>query len=159
MVILGIDPGTKRIGYGLIKSKNRDIEFIDAGILKIKEEEPKNLLEIEKELSKIIKKHKPSLAVIEKIYFMKNQKTAIEVAQARGIIINQISKNRIKIIECTPNEMKAAITGYGFADKKAVFKMVKLILGLSEDIKMIDDAADALAMAIFGESNQRIVDK
>jgi crossover junction endodeoxyribonuclease RuvC len=159
MIILGIDPGTKRIGYGLIKSENQKIKFLASGILKIKEKEPKNFLEIEKELFKIIKKYKPTLAVIEKIYFMKNQKTAIEVAQARGIIMNQILKNKIKLIECTPNEMKAAITGYGFADKKAIFKMVRLILNLPESTKMIDDAADALAMAIFGNFIQKAVDK
>ncbi len=89
--------------------------------------------------------------VIEKIFFMKNQKTGIEVAQARGAILLLALENKIKIIECSPNEMKAAVSGYGFADKKAIEKMVKLILN-KPDLDVIDDAVDALAMAIFGAS-------
>ncbi len=151
MIILGIDPGTKRVGYGLIEKTGPKIKFLTAGILKIEKPLPLNLLDIEKELSDLIKRFKPETMIIEKIFFIKNRKTGIEVAQARGAILLLALKNKIKIIECAPNEMKAAVSGYGFADKKAVEKMVKLILD-KPDLNLIDDAVDALAMAIFGAS-------
>jgi crossover junction endodeoxyribonuclease RuvC len=151
MIILGIDPGTKRVGYGLIEKDGSKIKFLKAGILKIESPLPFNLLEIEKELSNLIKKFNPEILVVEKIFFMQNQKTGIEVAQARGAILLSALKNKIKIIECAPNEVKSAVSGYGFANKKAVEKMVKLILN-KPDLNVIDDAVDALAMAIFGIS-------
>jgi crossover junction endodeoxyribonuclease RuvC len=151
MIILGIDPGTKRVGYGLIEKDGSKIKFLKAGILKIESPLPFNLLEIEKELSNLIKKFNPEILVVEKIFFMQNQKTGIEVAQARGAILLSALKNKIKIIECAPNEVKSAVSGYGFANKKAVEKMVKLILN-KPDLNVIDDAMDALAMAIFGIS-------
>jgi crossover junction endodeoxyribonuclease RuvC len=88
---------------------------------------------------------------IEKLYFAKNQKTAIAVAQARGVVLLSVGEHGIPVKEYTPNEVKSGITGYGFSDKKAVLKMVRLILG-KHDLKIIDDASDALAIAIVAAS-------
>ena len=150
MISLGIDPGTRRIGYGVVSNDGNAACFVAAGILDIKSsDDPGALLETQREMSAIIKKYKPEIVVIEKVYFAKNQKTAIAVAQARGVIVLAAKEHRLLIKECTPNEVKLGVTGYGSADKKAVAKMVRLILG-KHDLKVIDDASDALALAILG---------
>lgn len=149
MVALGIDPGTRRIGYGIVRGEGSNLAFVTAGILKIKSADDASALEETKvEMSKLIKKYKPDVLGIEKLYFAKNQKTAIAVAQARGVILLAAREANIPIKEYAPNEVKLGITGYGFADKKAVLKMVRLILG-KHNLKIIDDASDALAIAIM----------
>jgi crossover junction endodeoxyribonuclease RuvC len=149
MIALGIDPGTRRIGYGIVRQNGGVLEFIAAGILKIERTDDAGALEeAKKDIDKIIKKYQPEIVVVEKLYFAKNQKTAIAVAQARGVILLAIQENGVALRECTPNEVKLGVTGYGGADKKAVLKMVRLILGKS-DIDVIDDASDALALAIL----------
>lgn len=151
MIIIGIDPGTTRVGYGLIKKDCGRTSLISAGILKVKSGE-KILFEIKNGLDKIIKKFKPDVMAIEKLYFVKNRKTAIRVAEARGVIILAALEGRLKIKEYNPNEIKSGITGYGFADKKAVLKMVKLILE-EPRLNVVDDASDALALAILCASD------
>ncbi len=149
MIALGIDPGTRRIGYGIVRENGGALEFITAGILKIESKNDAGALEeAKKEIDAIIKKHRPEIVAVEKLYFAKNQKTAIAVAQARGVILLAIQENGLSLRECTPNEVKLGVTGYGGADKKAVLKMVRLILG-KNDIDVIDDASDALALAIL----------
>jgi crossover junction endodeoxyribonuclease RuvC len=149
MISLGIDPGTRRIGYGIVRSDGSSLTFVAAGILKIASDNDSSALEEAKqEIDALIKKHKPEIVAVEKLYFAKNQKTAIAVAQARGVILLAIEENHVELRECTPNEVKLGVTGYGFADKKAVLKMVRLILG-NHDLKVIDDASDALALAIL----------
>ncbi len=150
MIILGIDPGSTRAGYGLIEEKKGELKFISAGILKIdSKDKNRRLVELEKSFSRLIKKEKPDLAVLEKLYFMKNLKTALEVAQSRGVLTLIISKYKIPLLEYTPLEIKQNITGYGMADKKMVAKMVAKILKV-EEISEYDDATDALAAAILG---------
>lgn len=144
MKILGIDPGTHRIGYGLIE-KNSGLELLDYGVIEIKQNVP--TLEAAKQFSALIKRFKPELAAIEKLYFAKNRKTALSVAQTRGILILKILENKIPLVEYGPMEVKLSVTGYGLADKKAVAKMVKLFLKLKE-LRGYDDASDALAIAI-----------
>ncbi len=149
MIILGIDPGTKRIGYGLIEKNKDGIKFIDAGLLKIASANNLGALkETKDQVSALIKKFRPKILAIEKIYFAKNQKTGIQVAEARGVILATAIERGLAIREFSPNEVKAGITGYGLADKKAVLKMVKLLLKKPE-IDVIDDASDALAVAIL----------
>lgn len=149
MIALGIDPGTRRVGYGVVRGNGREAEFIDAGILKVEGlDDATALTEINKELVKLIKKHRPEVVGIEKLFFAKNQKTAIAVAQARGVIVLCAEGEKVPIKEFTPNEVKLGVTGYGHADKKAVLKMVKLILG-KHDLNVMDDASDALALAIM----------
>ena len=148
MIIIGIDPGSTRIGYGVIKS-GRKLELIDYGVIEVKRKTAdKMLLEISKGISNLIKKHNPSAVGIEKIYFSKNIKTGIEVAQARGAIILEIARNQIPIKEFSPSEIKLGVTNYGMADKKAVAKMTAKILGV-ESLSGFDDASDALAIAIM----------
>ena len=147
MIILGIDPGTTRVGYGVIKKDGRRLSLLSAGILGTDNKE-KTLLDIKNELGKITKKFKPATIAIEKLFFSKNQKTAIRVAEARGVIILHSLENKIRMEEYSPNEVKLGVTGYGFADKKAILNMVGLILG-EHNLRVIDDASDALALAIF----------
>jgi crossover junction endodeoxyribonuclease RuvC len=149
MITLGIDPGTRRVGYGLVRNERGVLEFIAAGILKIESaDDPGALVETKREIDMLIRKYKPSAVAVEKLFFAKNQKTALAVAQARGVILLAACESKVPIQEYTPNEVKLGVTGYGFADKKAVLKMVRLILN-KQDLKIIDDASDALALAIL----------
>jgi crossover junction endodeoxyribonuclease RuvC len=154
MIALGIDPGTRRIGYGVVDSQNGTVKFINAGLFKITAtEDVAALEETKKEIDRLIAEYRPEVVAIEKLFFAKNQKTAIAVAQARGVILLATKECGIRIKEYTPNEVKLGVTGYGFADKKAVLKMVRLILNKS-DLKVIDDASDALALAIFSAGDR-----
>lgn len=149
MIILGIDPGTRICGYGILEEKNRQIKCLGYGIINTnpKESLGENLEELQKEIEKLIKEYGPQKIALERLFFFKNLKTAITVAQARGVIILTSTKNKIPFEEFTPLEVKQAVTGYGKADKKGVQKMIKMILDLQEEPKP-DDAADALAVAI-----------
>lgn len=147
-MILGIDPGTAAIGFGIIK-KEKEISLIDYGCIKT----PTNLTtaerlkELHRQLNALIKKHKPDMVAVEDIFFFKNLKTAIKVSQARGVILLTAAKSKIPVFECTPLQVKQAATGYGRAEKIQVQEMVKTLLNLKE-IPKPDDAADALATAI-----------
>ncbi|MBI3046199.1 MAG: crossover junction endodeoxyribonuclease RuvC [Candidatus Harrisonbacteria bacterium] len=153
MIILGIDPGSIRIGYGLIKT-NGGLSALDYGVIEIKRKNAAELiLKAAEEISKLIKKYHPDMAGIEKIYFSKNVKTGIEVSQTRGAIILEIARQKIPIKELSPSEIKLAVTGYGLADKKAVAKMTARLLSL-EKIEGFDDASDALAIAIAASATR-----
>ncbi len=154
MTILGIDPGTSRIGYGIIKKLAANkLELLDAGLLAVATKgaaargKYDHLKNARGALEELIRKFKPEILAIEKIYFMKNQKTGISVAEMRGVLIATATENNLEIDEYSPNEIKTCVTGYGFADKKAVLKMVRLILN-KPDLSVIDDASDAIAAAI-----------
>lgn len=157
MIALGIDPGTRRVGYGVVECSGSSPKFITAGILAIaaKDDVPA-LEEIKRGIDALISEHKPDVVAIERLFFAKNTKTALAVAQARGVILLAVKERGIRMREYTPNEMKSGVTGYGFADKKAVLKMVRLILG-KQDLKVIDDASDALALAILS-TGDRLLD-
>lgn len=148
MIILGIDPGTTRVGYSLIKKEGSALKHIKSGLISPKEKDnDKRLLFIYEKISKIIKEGKPNLIGLEKIFFSKNQKTAIEVSQSRGVIILCAAKNNIELLELSPTEIKASVTGNGNASKKAVAKMVSLFLKVKTS-NLIDDTTDAMAVAI-----------
>ncbi len=154
MIALGIDPGTRRVGFGVVERKFGDIRMIAGDIMDIQAtEDLVALKEIKRETDRIIKKYKPDILGIERLYFSKNQKTAIAVAQARGVILLAAAENNIPIKEYAPNEVKSGVTGYGSADKKAVLKMVRLTLN-KPDLDVIDDASDALAMAIMASGER-----
>ncbi len=156
MIILGIDPGTARMGYGVIKKEGGKTLFLDAGILKIKKTDSRHIfLQIKIGLEEIIKKWKPEIMAIEKVYFSNNQKTAMSVAEARGVAILTGLEDGLEIKEYSPNEIKSGLTGYGHADKQGVAKMVNLALGTPK-LKIIDDASDALAIAIFAAGVLRL---
>lgn len=148
MLILGVDPGSVRVGYGLISQKKNRYRYLKSGLLKFPSQpKEKRLLALQKSFKKLLQKTKPNLIGLEKIYFVKNQKTALEVAQSRGVIIAAILEKGIPFIELTPPEIKKAVTGDGQADKKGVAKMVGYFLNLQKTPK-IDDITDALAIAI-----------
>ena len=152
MLILGIDPGTTRIGYGLVKKEGGDFIFKDAGLLEIKNVNPgEKLIELEKQMSALLKRTKPDKAGVEKLFFSKNKKTALRVAEAKGVILFTLAKNSIPFVEILPNEVKTSVTGYGGASKNGVAKMVGHLLKIPTD-KYIDDTTDALAIAITAGS-------
>lgn len=148
MKILGIDPGSTRVGYGLIKAERGSLKFIRAGLLKISAKtKNQRLLDLEKSFFQLLKKEKPHLVALEKLYFVKNQKTALEVGQSRGVLVLTILKNNLPLIEIAPSEVKSMIAGNGRASKEAVAKMVGYFLRI-DTVKQIDDITDALALAI-----------
>jgi len=150
MIILGIDPGTATTGYGVLKKgRGNEFEVLDFGVIKTssKNRDSERLLETQKDLEKIIKKFKPTLAGVEKLYFETNVKTAMTVSQARGVVLLTLEKHKINLHEFTPLQVKSTICGYGKADKKQVQYMVQKTLAL-KNIPKPDDAADALAIAL-----------
>ncbi|MEX1014488.1 MAG: crossover junction endodeoxyribonuclease RuvC [Candidatus Paceibacterota bacterium] len=148
MIFLGIDPGTVRVGYGVIEKNGGTYKYKESGLLKIENKEQKSrLLKIEEELEKIIKRIKPDKAGVEKIFFSKNKKTAIKVAEARGVIISTLHKNNIDLIELSPTQIKLSVAGNGRSSKEAVAKMVNYFLNINTN-KLIDDETDAIAIAI-----------
>lgn len=148
MVILGIDPGSVRIGYGLIKKEVGGIKHLESGLFKLPPARKEDkLLALEKEIKTLIRKFQPDLGAVEKLYFTKNRKTGLEVAQARGVIIATLAKANLPFVELAPSEVKLAAAGHGQAAKSEVAKMVFLTLKLPQQ-RQIDDATDALAIAI-----------
>lgn len=150
MIILGIDPGDTLIGYGVVEEKRGVLRLIDSGCIAISSKNktaPQKLVELEEKLGAIVGRHRPAHAGVEELFFFKNAKTAIRVAQARGVILATLQKNGVSVIECTPLQIKQAVTGYGRAEKKQVQRMLSLILNLEKPIKQ-DDAADAVAAAL-----------
>lgn len=156
-IILGIDPGYGRTGYGVIECLGSRLKALDYGVIETsaKEEFSVRLKFLHQELTRIIKKHKPNLIGIEDLFFYKNVTTAIKVGQARGVIILSAVLSKIPTVEFTPLQVKQAISSYGRAEKKQVQQMVKIFLGL-EKIPQPDDAADALAIAICAANSYRL---
>lgn len=148
-IILGIDPGLADTGFGIIEKQGASLSALDFGSVKTDSanDTETRLLEIYQNLNQLIKKYKPQKVAIEKLFFAKNIKTALDVGQSRGVAILAAGNNKLKIAEFTPLQVKQAITSYGKADKKQVQQMVKIILNLKNPPKS-DDAADALAVAI-----------
>lgn len=149
MRIIGIDPGYAIVGFGIIEYNNGRFKVIDYGAVTTPADMDFNrILEIiYDDVSQILDIYKPESLAIEKLYFQNNQKTAIDVAEARGVILLSAVKRRLLIREYTPLEVKKSVTGYGKAVKKQVQEMTKRILRLSE-IPKPDDTADALAIAV-----------
>jgi len=149
MKIIGIDPGTGILGFGVVEVIGSKIKMIDAGVIRTPAHTPhdERLEEIFDGLTEIIAETKPDVMSIEKLFFTKNITTAMTVAEARGVAILVGRKAGLPIAEYTPPQIKQTLTGYGKADKKQVQEMVRLQLGLKE-VPKPDDAADALAAAI-----------
>lgn len=158
VTILGIDPGYDRLGwavgvidgqkwtkltYGCIETP-KDMELFDRYKL------------LQTKLTEVIKTNQPQIAAIENLFFFKNQKTAMKVSEARGIIISTCFAAGLDVYEFNPMQIKQAVTGYGKADKKAVEKMVRLQLNLPKE-KIIDDAIDALAVMMTCQTVRKII--
>ncbi len=154
MRILGIDPGTGLLGFGVIESGLKP-KLVDAGVVRTKVHQPESerLKIIYDSLSEIISLAKPHVVSIEKLFFARNVTTAMSVAQARGVVLLLAEQNSLPIFEYTPLQIKQSLTGYGKADKKQMQEMVRLLLNLKE-VPKPDDAADALAAALIHNSVQ-----
>lgn len=148
MKILGLDPGTATTGFAVIEKQEGLLSVLDYGVIttsnRLLDEE--RLLEIADNLEEILDQYEPELVAVESLFFFKNQKTAMSVSQARGVILLSIARRGIPVKEITPLQVKQAVTGHGQADKKQIQKMVQQIYSL-EKIPKPDDAADALALA------------
>lgn len=154
MIILGIDPGYAIIGYGIVEANGGKYTPISYGAIITKPDKrfSERLKIVYEDLTEIIQRYRPETVSIEKLFFHTNQKTVIEVAQARGVILFAIEKSGLPFYEYTPLQVKTAVTGYGRADKKQVMEMTRRLLKLKE-LPRPDDAADALAMAICHGQN------
>lgn len=149
MKALGIDPGTHRIGWAIIEGDSLNQKALEYGCIELPKGtgSAKYLKTIYSSLKKLVKKHKPDKAGVEKLFFHKNRKTAMQVAQARGVVLFALAESGVIYQEISPNTIKSAVAGYGNADKKQVEKMVALQLDLDETPRL-DDTSDALATAI-----------
>ncbi|MCL5113328.1 MAG: crossover junction endodeoxyribonuclease RuvC [Patescibacteria group bacterium] len=149
MRIIGIDPGTGILGFGIIDYLKDNLKLVDAGVIRTtKNDKAENRLEvIFNELTKIIDENKPDIMSVEKLFFAQNVTTAMSVSQARGVVLLCAKQANLNIFEYTPLQIKQSLTGYGRADKRQIQEMVKVLLKLNT-IPKPDDCADALATAI-----------
>lgn len=149
MVVLGIDPGYAIVGWGLVEFKNNSFRPLRYGAITTNADIDFNtrLKMIYDDLSEIIKEFNPDSMAVEKLYFTTNQKTAIMVAEARGVIILSAKQNNLPVFEYTPLQVKTAVTGYGKAKKPQVMEMTRRLLKLAS-VPKPDDTADALAIAL-----------
>jgi len=150
MIILAIDSGFERTGYAVLEYGVSGIEYRVSGLIKTssKHSMPKRLEEIFINLEQIIKKEKPTAIAMEQIFFFKNQKTVIPVAQAQGVVLLLASQHNVELEFLTPLQIKQIVTGYGHSDKIAVKKMVSLTLPKLDLKGMIDDEIDAIACGL-----------
>ena len=156
MILLGIDPGTAALGYGIVERSGGRLRAIDYGCLETSPDlaMPDRLLAIHGLVSDMIELHQPRLIAVERLFFSRNVQTALAVGQARGVVLLAAAQRGTPVREATPNEVKSAIAGYGAADKEQVQRMVQLVLGMSE-LPRPDDAADALAIAAWVANTDR----
>lgn len=149
MIILGIDPGSRLSGYGVLDADAHNIRLVEAGVITTDAQSSaaENLYELYSKVRELLTTHGPEILAVEKLFFFKNQKTVMGVAEARGVILLAGAERKLPIKEFTPLEVKTSVVGYGNADKKQVQKMVQLILKLPSELQP-DDAADAVAIAL-----------
>lgn len=149
MLVLGIDPGTALCGYGFVSAENEELRLVAYGVVSTPAHTPlpARLRQIYQELSALVARYQPTDAVVEKLFFARNTRSALAVGHARGVALLAAAQADLPVHEYTPNEIKQALVGYGHADKNQIQQMVKLLLGL-DFVPQPDDAADALAIAI-----------
>lgn len=157
MRILGIDPGTGILGFGVIEADKGKAQLVDAGVIRTlaKEDDAARLQTIFEEITDVITQSKPEVMSIEKLFFAQNVTTAMTVSQARGVVLLAGQQAGLEIYEYTPLQIKQALTGYGRAEKKQIQEMVRVILKLQE-VPKPDDCADALAAAITHSMTARL---
>lgn len=157
MRILGIDPGTAIVGFGVIDVDSRGkAVLVDGGVIRTPAHQPDSdrLVTIYDELHEIITELKPTVMSVEKLFFAQNVTTAMSVSQARGVVLLCGKQHGMDLYEYTPLQIKQAVTGYGRADKKQIQEMVRVILGL-ETVPKPDDCADAIAAALTCSQSMR----
>ena len=149
MIILGVDPGVGIVGYGVLSSVRGTASPLGHGVITTDASLslPERLTVIYRDMNLLIDKFKPHAAAVEQLFYKNNQKTVIQVAEARGVILLALRERGVEIFEYTPLQVKMALTGYGRATKKQMMEMTRLRLGLQE-VPKPDDAADALAIAL-----------
>jgi crossover junction endodeoxyribonuclease RuvC len=149
VIVLGIDPGTARMGYGIVERTGSRLRMVDAGCLQTAAELPlaKRLLAIHELLVDLIELHSPDLVAVERLFFSKNAQTAFAVGQARGVVLLAAGQRGIPCWSYTPQQIKGAVCGSGRAAKDQVQRMVQTLLSLEQPPRP-DHAADALAVAI-----------
>lgn len=155
MRIIGIDPGTGILGFGVIDSVGQKKTMVDAGVITTEPHQPldERLVEIYEGVQQIISETKPSVMVVEKLFFAQNVTTAISVSHARGVVMLAGKQSGLKLVELTPLQIKQSLTGYGRATKNQVQQMVQTMLKLP-NLPEPDDCADALAAAICYEGDK-----
>jgi crossover junction endodeoxyribonuclease RuvC len=155
LIVLGIDPGTAALGYGIVE-RNGTLRAIDFGCLVTGAERPmpERLLAIHDLVRDLITLHEPDIMAIERVYFSRNVQTAFAVGQARGVVLLAAAERGLAVREATPSEVKSAVAGYGSADKPQVARMVQLLLGMAAP-PTPDDAADGLAVAVWAAHRLR----
>ena len=155
MIILGIDPGTATMGYGIVERTGGSLRAVDYGAFTTSADLPlpERLAAIHSCVVELIETHHPDLVAVERLFFSKNAQSAFGVGQARGVVLLAAAQAGIVVREATPNEVKSAIAGYGAADKEQVQRMVQMVLGMAERPRP-DDAADALAIAVWAANTQ-----
>ena len=153
MIVLGIDPGLERLGWAVTTEEKGQPRAIAFGCFETARTAPveERLALLQEHVRSVIVLHHPEIMAVEKLLFQKNVKTAIVVAQARGVVLAAAAEAGLALIEQTPNAIKLAVTGYGAADKKQVQRMVQILYRLPEPPRP-DDAADALAIAFAGRA-------
>jgi crossover junction endodeoxyribonuclease RuvC len=156
MKVLGIDPGTAALGYGIVERVGGRLRAVDHGVLTTSPDLslPVRLLAIHSLVDDLLSLHEPDLMGVERLFFSRNVQTALGVGQARGVVLLAAAQHDTPVREATPNEVKSAIAGYGAADKEQVQRMVRLVLRMSE-LPRPDDAADALAIATWVANTDR----
>lgn len=155
-IILGIDPGFGRMGFGMIETDGRTMRALDFGVITTEPVEfAERLRIVAADIETLLLGRRPDLIALEQLFLTKNTKTAIRVAEARGIVLLKAAERGIPVIELTPSQAKAALTGDGKAPKSAMQQMTRRLLNLPRSVKS-DDAADALAFAIVA-STMKIV--
>ena len=149
MIILGIDPGYAIVGYGVLEYDGNKFKVLEYGSIETKAGTDFNirLLKIHRGMEELIKLYSPDAVAVEELFFNTNTKTAIKVAEARGVILLSGAISSADVFEYTPLQVKQAVCGYGRADKNQIQQMIKLLLNL-EKVPKPDDTADALAVAI-----------
>ncbi|OGY41462.1 MAG: crossover junction endodeoxyribonuclease RuvC [Candidatus Buchananbacteria bacterium RBG_13_36_9] len=160
LTILGIDPGVASTGYAFIKETAQKIEILDYGVISTSAKQPfsERLKYIHQALNKLIKKFRPDVIAVEQLFFCKNVKTALNVGQARGVILLTAILSKLPLYEFTPLQVKQSVCGYGKAEKCQIQQMVKVLLKLP-NIPKPDDAADALAIALTYLQSKNFLDK
>ncbi|MEK7567668.1 MAG: crossover junction endodeoxyribonuclease RuvC [Patescibacteria group bacterium] len=156
MKVLGIDPGYERLGIAVIQGKRGEEKLLHSECFKTSAKLPfaERLVLIGEKVEKIINKYKPDLLSIENLFLNKNQKTVMRVAEVRGAIIYIAKKNKARVVEYTPLQIKNAIIGYGRADKRQVEFMISKLIKIPAR-KMIDDEYDAIAVALTASASFR----
>jgi crossover junction endodeoxyribonuclease RuvC len=160
VIVLGIDPGTAALGYGIVDRTASGLRAIDYGCLTTSADlpMPERLRRIHALVAELIETHHPAIVAVERVFFSKNAQTAFAVGQARGVVLLAAAQAGVPVREATPNEVKVGVTGYGRAEKGQVARMVTVILQLAE-VPTPDDAADALAIAISCANAERPGDR